>query len=207
MRVLNHIVNEDGHALAQPHLKVLLMRHVAGLLAEMLHWQCFDHYRIREQKEGIAIPLNPYMVDVIMGGEEIRDLRPWGGIRLPLSQPPDVVAAPQSLFFSRPGRLYWRKLGEDKVHEVDQPRQGYSGQKLPEQGKQSFRFVLQVSHTYQINQLVTELNFRVNGLSLGNGLLAHCQDFAPFCFCPGGEVFHCLLDELLQLWVEFVAEP
>ena len=143
MRVLNHIVNEDGHALAQPHLKVLPMRHVAGLLAEMLHWQCFDHYRIREQKEGIAIPLNPYMVDVIMGGEEIRDLHPWGGIRLPLSQPPDVVAAPQSLFFSRPGRLYWRKLGEDKVHEVDQPRQGYSGQKLPEQGKQSFRFVLQ----------------------------------------------------------------
>ena len=147
------------------------------------------------------------MVDVVMGGEEIRDLHAWGGIRLPLSQPPDVVTAPQSLFFSRPGRLYWRKLGEDKVHEVDQPRQGYSGQKLPEQGKQCFRFVLQVSHTYQINQLVTKLNFRVDGLSLGNGLLAHCQDFTPFCFCPSGQVFHCLLDELLQLWVEFVAEP
>ena len=120
MRVLNHIVNEDGHALAQPHLKVLLMRHVAGLLAEMFHWQCFKHYWIREQKEGIAIPLNPYMVDAVMGGEEIRDLHPWGGIRLLLAQPPDMVTAPQSLFFSRPGRLYWRKLGEDKVQEVDQ---------------------------------------------------------------------------------------
>ena len=76
MRVLNHTVNEDGHALAQPHLKVLLMRHVAGLLAEMFHWQCFNHYWIREQKEGIAIPLNPYMVDAVMGGEEIRDLHP-----------------------------------------------------------------------------------------------------------------------------------
>ena len=203
VRVLNHIVNEDGHALAQPHLKVLLMCNVAGLLAEMFHWQCFNHYWIGEQKEGIAIPLNPYMVDVVMGGEEIRDLHPWGGIRLPLSQPPDVVTAPQSLFFSRPGRLYWRKLGEDKVHEVDQSRQGDSGQKLPEQGKQCFRFVLQVSHTYQVNQPVTKLNFRVDGLSLGNGLLAHCQDFTPFC----GQVFHCLLDELLQLWVEFVAEP
>ena len=66
-RVLNHIVNEDGHALAQPHLKVLLMRHVTGLLAEMFHWQCFNHYWIREQKEGVAIPLNPYMVDAVMG--------------------------------------------------------------------------------------------------------------------------------------------
>ena len=62
MRVPNHIVNEDGHAFAQPHLKVLLMRHVTGLLAEMLHWQCFNHYWIREQKERIAVPLNPYMV-------------------------------------------------------------------------------------------------------------------------------------------------
>ena len=52
MRVLNHIVNEDGHALAQPHLKVLLMRHVTG-----------------EQKEGIAVPLNPYMIDAVMGGD------------------------------------------------------------------------------------------------------------------------------------------
>ena len=111
VRVLNHIVNEDGHAFAQPHLKVLLMRHVTGLLAEMFHWQCFNHYWIREQKEGIAVPLNPYMVDAVMGGEEIRDLHPWGGIRLLLAQPPDMVTAPQSLFFSRPGRLYWRKLG------------------------------------------------------------------------------------------------
>ena len=126
------------------------MRHVTGLLAEMFHWQCFNHYWIREQEEGIAIPLNPYMVDAVMGGEEIRDLHPWGGIRLLLAQPPDMVTAPQSLFFSRPGRLYWRKLGEDKVQEVDQSRQGDSGQKLPEQGKQCFRFVLQVPHTYQV---------------------------------------------------------
>ena len=126
VRVPNHIVNEDGHAFAQPHLEVLLMRHVTGLLAEMLHWQCINHYWIREQKEGIAVPLNPYMVDVVMGGEEIRDLHPWGGSRLLLAQPPDMVTAPKSLFFSRPGRLYWRKLGEDKVQEVDQSRQGDS---------------------------------------------------------------------------------
>ena len=207
MRVLNHKVNEDGHALAQPHLKVLLMRHVAGLLAEMFHWQCFNHYWIREQKEGIAIPLNPYMVDAVMGGEEIRDLHPWGGIRLLLAQPPDMVTAPQSLFFSRPGRLYCRKLGEDKVQEVDQSRQGDSGQKLPEQGKQCFRFVLQVPHTYQVNQPVTKLNFRVDGLTLWNGILAHCQDITPFCFLPSRQVFHCLLNKLFQLWVEFVAEP
>ena len=85
MRVPNHIVNEDGHALAQPHLKVLLVCHVAGLLAEMFHWQCFNHCWVSEQQERIVIPLNPYMVDIVMGGEEIRDLHPWGGIRLPLS--------------------------------------------------------------------------------------------------------------------------
>ena len=124
MRIPNHIVNEDGHTFAQPHLEMLLMRRVTGLLAEMFHWQCFNHCWIREQKEGVAVPLNPYMVDVVMGGEEIRDLHPWGGSRLLLAQPPDMVTAPQSLFFSRPGRLYWRKLGEDKVQEVDQSRQG-----------------------------------------------------------------------------------
>ena len=138
MRVPNHIVNEDGHAFAQPHLEVLLMRHVTGLLAEMFHWQCFNHYWIS-----------------------------------------DVVTAPESLFFSRLGRLYWHKLGEDKVQEVDQSRQGDSGQKLSEQGKQSFRFVFQVPHTYQVNHSVTKLNFLVDGLTLLNGILAHCQDFTP----------------------------
>ena len=49
------------------------------------------------------------------------------------AQPPDMVTAPKSLFFSRPGRLYWRKLGKDKVQEVDQSRQGDSGQKLSEE--------------------------------------------------------------------------
>ena len=142
-----------------------------------------------------------------MGGEEIRDLHPWGGSRLLLAQPPDMVTAPKSVFFSRPGRLYWRKLGEDKVQEVDQSRQGDSGQKLSEQGKQSFRFVLQVPHTYQVNQSVAKLNFRVDGLTLLNGILAHCQDFTPFSFLPSRKMFHCLLNKLFQLWVEFVAEP
>ena len=73
MRVPDHIVNEDGHALAQPHLKVLLVCHVAGLLAEMFHWQCFNHCWVSEQQERIVIPLNPYMVYIVMGGEEIRD--------------------------------------------------------------------------------------------------------------------------------------
>ena len=85
VRVPNHIVHEDGHALAQPHLKVLLMCHVAGLLAEVFHWQCFNHCWVSEQQERIAVPLNPYMVDIVMGGEEIRDLYLWGGIRLLLS--------------------------------------------------------------------------------------------------------------------------
>ena len=125
MRVPDHIVNEDGHALAQPHLKVLLVCHVAGLLAEMFHWQCFNHCWVSEQQERIVVPLNPNMVYIVMGGEEIRDLYPWG----------DIVTAPQSFLLSRPGRLYGCELGEDQVHEVDQPRQGYSGQKLPEQGK------------------------------------------------------------------------
>ena len=61
------------------------MCHVAGLLAEMFHWQCFNHCWVSEQQERIAIPLNPHMVDIVMGGEELRDLHPWGGIRLPLS--------------------------------------------------------------------------------------------------------------------------
>ena len=33
----------------------------------------------------IVVPLNPNMVYIVMGGEEIRDLYPWGGIRVPLS--------------------------------------------------------------------------------------------------------------------------
>ena len=85
MRVPDHIVNEDGHALAQPHLKVLLVCHVAGLLAEMFHWQCFNHRWVSEQQERVVVPLNPNMVYIVMGGEEIRDLYPWGGIRVPLS--------------------------------------------------------------------------------------------------------------------------
>ena len=86
-----------------------------------------------------------------------------------------MVTAPESLFFSRPGRLYWHKLGEDKVQEVDQSWQGDSGQKLSEQGKQSFRFVLKVPHTYQVNQSVAKLNFRVDGLTLSNGILEPLQ--------------------------------
>ena len=109
VRIPNHIASEDGHTFAQPHLEMLLMRHVTGLLAEMFHWQCFNHCWIREQKEGVAVPLNQYMVDVVMGGEEIRDLHPWGGSRLLLAQPPDMVTAPQSLFFSRPVFFFFNR--------------------------------------------------------------------------------------------------
>ena len=108
---------------------------MAGLLAEVFHWQCFNHRWVREQQERVAVPLNPHMVYIVMGGEEIGDLHPWGGISVPLAQPPDMVTAPQGFLLPRPGRLYGRELGEDQVHEVDQPRQGYPGQKLPEQGK------------------------------------------------------------------------
>ena len=52
VRFPHHIVNEDGHTFAQPHLEVLLMCHVTGLLAKMFHWQCLNHILDQRTKGG-----------------------------------------------------------------------------------------------------------------------------------------------------------
>ena len=58
------------------------MRHVTGLLAKMFHRQCLNHLWIREQQEGMIVPLNPHMMYVVMGCEEVRDLHTRGGVSI-----------------------------------------------------------------------------------------------------------------------------
>ena len=75
---------------------------------------CLHHLRIGEQQEGMTIPLDSYMVNVIMGCEEVRDLDLGGPVHILQGvQMPDVMAAPQCLLFTRPCCLYRHELWED----------------------------------------------------------------------------------------------
>ena len=71
------------------------MRHMASLFAKVVSMPCLHHQWIREQQEGMSIPLNSYMMYVVVGCEEVRDLHARGLVRILLStQVPDVMAAP-----------------------------------------------------------------------------------------------------------------
>ena len=71
------------------------MRHMASLFAKVISRTCLHHQWIREQQEGMSLPLNSYMMYVVVGCEEIRDLNAGGPVRILLSaQVPDVMTAP-----------------------------------------------------------------------------------------------------------------
>ena len=71
------------------------MRHMASLFTKVISRTCLHHEWIREQQEGMTIPLNSYMMNVVMGCEEIRDLNVGSPVDILLgAQMPDVMTAP-----------------------------------------------------------------------------------------------------------------
>ena len=86
------MVNENGHPFTQAHLKMLLVCHMASLVSKSLGRMRIDHLGVREQEKRITLPLNPDMMDMIMGGEEVGDLDPEGPVHtLKGAEVPDMM--------------------------------------------------------------------------------------------------------------------
>ena len=114
------IVQQDSHSISQSHLQMLLVSHMAGLVFELDRRASFNHLWVREEEERETIPMDVHVVNLIMRGEKVRNLYPWGPAPIAIvAHLPNLMTTPQCFLFPCPCRLYGHQLWQYQVKEMD----------------------------------------------------------------------------------------